>query len=171
MKKILFFVFIGSLPIIAFSQHKESGTEREAIFRHARNSDTMKLLVNKNAKAIKAVLQQYRIVLEKNGFKEAGGLFTADAMFYESDITTSDFLTYLNHLFPDFKGSKSIRFDGYSVAVEVAGNHAFTVETYSLATITNDNIELKKKGVATSVLKKIKGIWKIKMRHTSSGKS
>jgi hypothetical protein len=110
-------------------------------------------------------------LIEKNGFKEAGRLFTADAMFYESDIATSDFLTYSNHFFSDFKGIKSIRFDGCNVTVELAGNHAFTVETYSLATITNDNLELKKNGVATTVLKKVKGIWKIKMRHTSSGKS
>ena len=55
--------------------------------------------------------------------------------------------------------------------VQVDGNYAFTAETYNYTIIVaKDNTEVKRKGVATSVLKKENGKWKIMIRHNSSRK-
>ena len=52
----------------------------------------------------------------------------------------------------------------------LVGNYAFTTETYNYSiVIAKDNTELRSKGVSTTVLKKIKGGWKIMISHSSSG--
>lgn len=51
------------------------------------------------------------------------------------------------------------------------GNYAFANETYSYhIVLAKDNTEVKRKGVATSVLKKVNNEWKIMISHNSSRK-
>ena len=55
--------------------------------------------------------------------------------------------------------------------VTVDGNYAFATETYTyVIVVAKDNSEVKRKGVSTSVIKKIKGEWKIMISHNSSRK-
>ncbi len=49
------------------------------------------------------------------------------------------------------------------------GKYAFATETYTYTLVqVKDKTEVKRKGVATSVLKKINGDWKIMISHSSS---
>ena len=53
--------------------------------------------------------------------------------------------------------------------VKIDGKYAFATETYNyILTLTKDKTEIKRKGVATSVLKKVNGEWKIMISHNSS---
>jgi ketosteroid isomerase-like protein len=57
------------------------------------------------------------------------------------------------------------------VDVKIDGKYAFTTETYNYTLIlAKDKTEVKRKGVATSVLKKVNGEWKIMISHNSSRK-
>ena len=55
--------------------------------------------------------------------------------------------------------------------MQVDGIYAFATETYNYTIVlAKDKTEVKRKGVTTSVLKKINGNWKIMMSHNSSRK-
>ena len=55
--------------------------------------------------------------------------------------------------------------------LQVNGNYAFAAETYSYTlALAKDRTEVKRKGVAISVLKKVKGDWLIMISHNSSRK-
>lgn len=52
--------------------------------------------------------------------------------------------------------------------VKLNGNYAYTIETYIYTIVLEkDASEIKSRGVATSVLRKIKNEWKIEMAHGS----
>ena len=53
--------------------------------------------------------------------------------------------------------------------VNIDSKYAFAAETYNYTLVrAKDKIEVKRKGVATSVLKKVNGEWKIMVSHNSS---
>ena len=55
--------------------------------------------------------------------------------------------------------------------MQVDGNYAFTTESYNyVIVLAKNNTEIKRKGIATSVLKKTNGEWKIINTHSSSRK-
>ncbi|OQP60210.1 DUF4440 domain-containing protein [Niastella vici] len=110
---------------------------------------------NKDTDAIKAVLKQYNNAIEKLEVKGAEKLFTADSRIYESGASEGSYSHYLeHHLTPELKEFKSFRFSDYTGEVQVAGNYAFASETYNYTIVlVKDNSEIKRKGVATSVLK------------------
>ena len=99
-------------------------------------------------------------------------LFTADSKIYESGGSEGNYAHYLeHHLTPELKEFKSFKFNDYVVEVQIDGKYAFTTETYNYTIIVaKDNTEVKRKGVATSVLKKIKDEWLIMISHNSSRK-
>ena len=125
---------------------------------------------SKDADAVKAVLKQYSNAVEKLDVTGTEKLFAADSKIYESGGSEGTYANYLeHHLGPEFKEFKSFIYNDYKVDVEVDGNYAFASETYNYVIIlAKDNSEVKRKGVATSVLKKIKGEWKIMISHNSS---
>ena len=125
---------------------------------------------SKDADAVKAVLKQYSNAVEKLDVTGTEKLFAADSKIYESGGSEGTYAHYLeHHLGPEFKEFKSFIYNDYKVDVEVDGNYAFAAETYNYVIIlAKDNSEVKRKGVATSVLKKIKGEWKIMISHNSS---
>ena len=76
-----------------------------------------------------------------------------------------------HHLGPEFKEFKSFIYSDYKVDVQVDGNYAFATETYMyVIVLAKDNAEVRRKGVSTSVLKKLNGEWKIMISHNSSRK-
>ena len=127
---------------------------------------------NKQADAAKAVLKQYKDAVEKLDVTGTEKLFTADSKIFESGGSEGNYAHYLeHHLGPEFKEFKSFIYSDYKVDVQVDGNYAFATETYNyIIILAKDNSEVKRKGVATSVLKKIKGEWKIMISHNSSRK-
>ena len=127
---------------------------------------------NKEADAAKAVLNQYKVAVEKLDVTGTEKLFTTDSKIFESGGSEGNYAHYLeHHLGPEFKEFKSFKYSDYKVDVKVDGNYAFATETYNYTIIiAKDNMEVKRKAVATSVLKKVKGEWKIMVSHNSSRK-
>jgi ketosteroid isomerase-like protein len=125
-----------------------------------------------NADAAKVVLKQYKDAVEKLDVTGTEKLFTTDSRIFESGGSEGTYAHYLeHHLGPEFKEFKSFKYNDYKVDVTVDGNYAFATETYTyVIVVAKDNAEVKRKGVSTSVLKKIKGEWKIMVSHNSSRK-
>ena len=125
---------------------------------------------NKQADAAKAALKQYKDAVEKLDVTGTEKLFTADSKIFESGGSEGNYAHYLeHHLGPEFKEFKSFKYNDYKVEVTVDGNYAFATETYSyVIVVAKDNAEVKRKGVSTSVLKKVDGEWKIMVSHNSS---
>jgi ketosteroid isomerase-like protein len=147
MKKIIVAIFIITAPLHSLAQ----GT---------------------NADAAKVVLKQYKDAVEKLDVTGTEKLFTTDSRIFESGGSEGTYAHYLeHHLGPEFKEFKSFKYNDYKVDVTVDGNYAFATETYTyVIVVAKDNAEVKRKGVSTSVLKKIKGEWKIMISHNSSRK-
>lgn len=127
---------------------------------------------DKDTEAVKAVLKQYNTAIEKLDVTGTEKLFTSDSKIYESGGNEGSYVHYLeHHLAPEMKAFKSFTFSDYKVAVTMSGEYAFSTETYNYTiVVAKDDKELKRKGIGTSVLKKMNGQWKIMMSHNSSRK-
>ena len=125
-----------------------------------------------NEDAAKVVLKQYKDAVEKLDVTGTEKLFTTDSQIFESGGSEGNYAHYLvHHLGPEFKEFKSFKYNDYKVDVTVDGNYAFATETYTyVIVVAKDNAEVKRKGVSTSVLRKIKDEWKIMVSHNSSRK-
>ena len=127
---------------------------------------------DKDTETVKAVLKQYNTAIEKLDVTGTEKLFTSDSKIYESGGNEGSYVHYLeHHLAPEMKAFKSFTFSDYKVAVTMSGEYAFSTETYNYTiVVAKDDKELKRKGIGTSVLKKMNGQWKIMMSHNSSRK-
>ena len=123
----------------------------------------------KEAAAVEKVLKSYQSKLENLDTAGIARLFATGAKVYEGGSDEGSIQNYLNHhLAPELKGFKSFTFSDYKVDVKVVGDYAYTAETYIYTIVlAKDNSQIKSKGVATSVLKKTNGEWKIEMTHSS----
>ena len=130
----------------------------------------MSFAQSKDADEIRLVLKQYNEAVGKLDVTGTEKLFIADSKIFESGGSEGNYAHYLeHHLTPELKEFKSFTYSDYKVEVQVDGIYAFTAETYNYVIIlVKDNTEVKRKGVATSVLKKVKGEWKIIINHNSS---
>ena len=119
--------------------------------------------------AVKAVLKKYATSIEKLDTTGITNLFVKNASVYEGGSIEGTIVNYLeHHLGPELKEFKSFNFSDYNIAVTVTGDYAFTTETYIYTIVlAKDNKEFKSKGVATSILKKMKEGWKIVSTHSS----
>ncbi|HRE65726.1 MAG TPA: nuclear transport factor 2 family protein [Cyclobacteriaceae bacterium] len=121
---------------------------------------------------VKDVLLSYKNALEKLDVKGTDILFVANSQIIESGKVEGTYQDYLaHHIGPELGDFTSFKFDPYNVAVTVTGDYAFAVETYNYTIVLKkDNSEIKRKGVASSFLKKENGVWKIVHMHNSSRK-
>lgn len=120
--------------------------------------------------AVKAVLKAYKTALEKLDAAPATKLFTADAQVFESGGVEGTFADYLaHHIGPELGEFKEFSFRDYRVEVRLEPPLALATETYIYRIVfKEDRPAIEKRGVATSVLKKIDGAWKIIRTHNSS---
>ena len=127
---------------------------------------------SKNDEAVKAVLKNYKTKIEQLDTTGIANLFVKKSNVYENGSSEGTISHYLeHHLGPELKDFKSFSFNNYKVDVQVDGNYAFTTESYTyVIVLAKDNTEIKRKGIATSVLKKTGGEWKIMVTHGSSRK-
>lgn len=127
---------------------------------------------DKDSDAIKTVLKKYNTAVEKLDVTGTEKLFTTDSKIYESGGNEGSYAHYLeHHLAPEMKEFKSFTFSDYKVDVTVSGEYAFSTETYNYTiVVAKDNKVLKRKGIGTSVLRKMNGEWKIMVSHNSSRK-
>lgn len=121
---------------------------------------------------VKEVLSSYKDALERLDVKETEELFVANSQIIESGKVEGTYQNYLaHHIGPELGDFNSFKFENYKVEVTVTGDYAFAVETYNYTIVLKkDNSEIKRKGVASSFLKKENGTWKIVHMHNSSRK-
>ncbi|MUP47375.1 DUF4440 domain-containing protein [Gramella sp. BOM4] len=122
---------------------------------------------------VKAVIRTYKSALENLTTEGTFELFADSSKVYESGGVEGTYRDYIeHHLGPELGHFESFRFSDYNLDVEVDLPYAFTTETYVYTIVLNqENSEsrtIRKKGVATSVLKKTEGDWKIIKTHSSS---
>ena len=119
--------------------------------------------------AVVKVLNTYKSKIEKLDTTGVASLFLPGARVFEGGKDEGGIKGYLDHhLAPELKNFKSFTYSDYEVDVKLNGNYAYTIETYIYTIILEkDASEIKSRGVATSVLRKIKNEWKIEMTHGS----
>jgi len=126
--------------------------------------------------AVTAVMKGYKDAIQNLTSEGTLELFTKEAQVYESGGVEGTYANYLeHHLGPELSHFNSFIFSDYTINVEVDMPYAFVTETYIYTIDLKANEErgteariIKKKGVATSDLKKIDGKWKITKTHSSS---
>ena len=121
--------------------------------------------------AIRAVLSQYKSAIERLDATGTEKLFTADSAIFETGGVEGSYLNYLaHHLGPELKEFKSFGFSNYKIDVRLEGPVALATESYNYRIETKKGEIAERRGVATSVLKKIGGRWKILSMHNSARK-
>ena len=167
LKKSLLLVLVN-LAILASCKNQNQveveTSEKEEIL----DVKSEKLAVEKIMKAYKDAIQN----LTTDGTFE---LFTEDATVFEQGKVEGTYKDYIDHhLGPELGHFKSFTFSDYEIKTTVNLPYAYTTENY-LYTIVLKGDEAKgtqertieSKGVATSILEKIDGEWKIIHSHTS----
>lgn len=146
---------ILSLIIIATSQvfGQDTNTEKQAVLK---------------------VMKTYKDALQNLTTEGTFDLFTEDSEVFESGGVEGTYAHYIeHHLGPELGHFKKFEFSDYEIDAEVDLPYAFTTETYVYTIVLNPDDKantrtIKKKGVATSILKKIDEKWQIVKTHSSS---
>lgn len=125
-----------------------------------------------DAAAIRTLLAQYKDSIERLDARGTEQLFTATSAIFETGGTEGTYANYLSHhLGPELHEFKSFKFSDYKVDVRLLGPAAaHAIETYKYRIETNKGEIVDRLGVATSVLVKENGRWKIAMMHNSGRK-
>ena len=123
----------------------------------------------KDREAVVKVLNTYKSKIEKLDTPGVASLFLPGARVFEGGKDEGGIKGYLDHhLAPELKNFKSFTYSDYELDIKLNGNYAYTIETYIYTIVLEkDASEIKSRGVATSVLRKIKNEWKIEMTHGS----
>ncbi len=119
---------------------------------------------------VKQILSNYKDALEKLDLTGTEVLFSANSQILESGGIEGTYKEYkAHHLTPELGEFKSFKFSDYKADVTIDLPYAFVTESYKYTIVAKkDNSVAERKGVATSILKKEKGVWKIIQSHSSS---
>lgn len=120
--------------------------------------------------AVKKVMGAYQAGIEALSLNGLSDLFLKDSEVFESGGVEGSFDHYAaHHLEPELKAFESFNFSDYEIKVTMNLPYAFTTETYNYTIVlASDGRKIEQKGVATSILKKLDGNWKILKTHTSA---
>ncbi|MBS1681522.1 MAG: hypothetical protein OJF59_001758 [Cytophagales bacterium] len=112
----------------------------------------------------------YQSAMERLDTTGTSKLFMSKSVVVESGGVEGNYQTYVaHHLAPELDEFKSFKFSDYKVDVTIDLPYAFVTESYKYKiTVKKDNSVAERKGVATSILKKENGEWKIMQTHSSS---
>mgnify|MGYP003147924654 CR=1 FL=1 len=127
-------------------------------------------------KAVVEVMEKYKQAFQNLTTEGTLELFSEDSKVYESGGVEGTYKNYIeHHIGPELSHFNSFKFSDYQIEAEVDLPYAFVTETYVYTIDLKANPEknreaqiIKKKGVATSVLKKRENDWKIMRTHSSS---
>ena len=119
-----------------------------------------------------STLESYKKAIERLDTVGTGKLFVSKSVVIESGKIEGRYQDYLaHHLGPELGDFKSFAFTDYKADVNVDLPYAFATETYKYTIVLKkDNSVIERKGVATTILKKDNGAWKIWQTHTSARK-
>jgi len=117
-----------------------------------------------------ATLNAYQRAIVARDLADTETLFTADAIIVEQGNNEGDYATYReHHLGPELGEVRDFRFDGYAAQIEVVGNQARALETYTYHIVLSDGRAVDRQGAATNVLMRgADGRWRIAQYHSSS---
>ena len=156
MKTIVGAALLAASPLAAYP----GGAAVTAQAKPARSNDEA---------AVRSVLSQYKEAIEKLDARGTERLFAADSAIFETGGREGNYANYLaHHLGPELGEFKSFRFSNYKVEVRFIGPVALASESYAYRIETKKGEIAERLGVATSVLTKVKGSWKILSMHNSA---
>jgi len=127
--------------------------------------------------AVLNVMKSYKDALQNLTTEGTFKLFSENSEVFESGGVEGTYAHYIeHHLGPELGHFEKFEFSDYEIDVQVDAAYAFTTETYIYTIVLKadekgDTRTIKKKGVATSILKKMNGEWKIIKTHSSSRNS
>lgn len=154
------FISIASAALAASPVSAQHSDHQPAQAQPAQNAEDA---------AVRAVLSQYKDAIERLDPTGTEHLFTADSAIFETGGVEGTYANYLaHHLAPELKAFKGFRFSNYQVNVRFEGPVALATETYDFRIETNNGEVAERRGVATSVLRKENGAWRIAMMHNSA---
>lgn len=124
--------------------------------------------------AVRQVLARYQQAVEKLDTTGTDRLFARNSVVLETGSKEGTYRHYAeHHLAPELKEFSSFRYGDYEVEVIVDGPYAFALETYTytIGLKKDPKTPIKRRGVATSVLRKTPaGTWQIISSHNSARK-
>ena len=166
LKSIIWLAAIALLFASCEDKNKETDTAIEQ--ETSENVD-----INGEKEEVRKVMQSYKSALESLTTDGTFQLFTDSSKVYESGGVEGTYKDYIDHhLGPELGHFESFDFSEYTLEVDIDLPYAFTTETYIYTIVLNqENDEkrtIQKKGLATSILKKMNGEWKIIKTHSSS---
>ncbi len=125
-----------------------------------------------DADKVKQTLSNYNGAIEKLDLKGTEVLFAANSQIIESGSVEGTYKEYqAHHLTPELDEFKSFKFSDYKADVTIDLPYAFITESYKYTIVVKKNNSVaERRGVATSILKKDNGVWKIVQSHNSSRK-
>ena len=119
--------------------------------------------------AVRAVLSQYKSAIERLDATGTERLFATDSAIFETGGREGSYANYLaHHLTSELGEFKSFRYSNYKIEVRFVGPVALTSESYSYRIETKKGEVAERLGLATSVLTKSNGSWKILSMHNSA---
>lgn len=162
-------LIIALAGIVAFSQAAYAQPAQH-LPGHAM-ADPATAATNADEAAVKDILSRYKSAIERLDATGTEALFAPDSAIFETGGVEGTYAQYLSHhLGPELKAFKAFAFSDYQVTVRFEGPLALATETYNYRIETRSDEIAERRGVATSVLKKIDGQWKILSMHNSARK-
>ncbi|APU70135.1 MULTISPECIES: nuclear transport factor 2 family protein [Christiangramia] len=129
---------------------------------------------NIEKEAVINVMKTYKDALQNLSTEGTFDLFTEESEVFESGGVEGTYAHYIeHHLGPELGHFEKFEFSDYEIDAKLDVPYAFTTETYVYTIVIKPDDKgnsrtIKKKGVATSILKKIDSQWKITKMHSSS---
>ena len=131
--------------------------------------------IDVNKEAVFQVMKSYKDAIQNLTTDGTFELFTSDATVFEQGKVEGTYEDYINHhLGPELGHFKSFTFSDYNIDIIVNLPYAFATENYLYTIVLkgdesegNQEQTIESKGVATSILKKINGEFKIIHTHSS----
>lgn len=120
---------------------------------------------------VRAALGGYRLAIESLDPAAASNHFWPDSAVFEQGGVEGDFATYLaHHLGPEFSEIASFYFRDVETNVVIVGDVAYATETYTyhISFKQTARAPVERRGVATSVLRRRDGQWRIFIYHSSA---
>lgn len=155
MKKIILTFYLILTTGLLYAQHEN----------HHNTS------ASSEVEAVEKVLKSYKSALENLDVSDTQKLFSEDADIFENGKYEGSYQDYLdNHIGPELGHFESFTFSDYTVEVQIEGHIAVAFETYNYKIVLGgeEKRTVNRQAVATSVLKKMDGSWKIIQNHGSS---
>ena len=131
--------------------------------------------VDTEEQAVIEVMKSYKDAIQNLTTDGTFELFTEDATIFEQGKVEGTYKEYIDgHLGSELGHFKSFTFSDYKINANVNLPYAYTTENYLYKIVLKgdkakgtEERTIKSKGVATSILEKIEGKWKIIHSHTS----